>query len=276
VRNHQAANMSSSAITVHFSDGVNLSVPARSVASSSGGSTGGGVTTAPSTPTGLTASGTTSSSTNLTWSASSDNVGVTGYEILLGGSVIGTVGGTAATVTGLAASTSYTFAVRAKDAAGNRSGASSSVSVTTSSTGGTGGGSVDATSRIEAESYSGMSGVQTEATSDAGGGDNVGWIGNGDYLRYDGVDFGNTARTQFTARVASGAGAGISGLVTVRLDSRTAAPIGSFAVGNTGGWQNWQSIPANVQGTTGVHTVYLTFESGQPADYVNVNWFTFS
>jgi endoglucanase Acf2/chitodextrinase len=276
VRNHQAANMSGSAITVHFSDGVSLSVPARSVASSSGGSTGGGDTTAPSTPTGLTASGTTSSSTNLSWSASSDNVGVTGYEILLGGSVIGTVGGTAATVTGLAASTSYTFAVRAKDAAGNRSGASSSVSVTTSSTGGTGGGSVDATSRIEAESYSGMSGVQTEATSDAGGGENVGWIGNGDYLRYDGVDFGSTARTQFTARVASGAGAGISGLVTVRLDSRTAAPIGSFAVGNTGGWQNWQSIPANVQGTTGVHTVYLTFESGQPADYVNVNWFTFS
>jgi hypothetical protein len=121
-----------------------------------------------------------------------------------------------------------------------------------------------------------MSGVQTEATSDTGGGQDVGWIGNGDHLRYDGVDFGSTARTQFTARVASGAAAGISGLVTVRLDSLTAAPIGSFALASTGGWQNWQSIPANIQGTTGVHTVYLTFESGQPADYVNLNWFTFS
>jgi hypothetical protein len=89
------------------------------------------------------------------------------------------------------------------------------------------------------------------------------------------VDFGSTTRTQVTARVASGAAAGISGLVSVRLDSRTAAPIGSFALANTGGWQSWQSIPANIQGTTGVHTVYLTFESGQPADYVNLNWFTF-
>jgi chitodextrinase len=267
--------MTASPITVHFSDGVSLSVPARSVASSSGGSTGGGDTTAPSMPTGLTASGTTSSSTNLSWSASSDDVGVTGYEILLGGSVIGTVGGTSAAVTGLAASTSYSFSVRARDAAGNRSSASSSVGVTTSSGGG-GGGSVDATSRIEAESYSGMSGVQTEATSDTGGGQDVGWIGNGDHLRYDGVDFGSTARTQFTARVASGAAAGVSGLATVRLDSLTAAPIGSFALASTGGWQSWQSIPANIQGTTGVHTVYLTFESGQPADYVNLNWFTFS
>src|SRR5690606_13833171 len=131
VRNHQAANMTASPITVHFSDGVSRSVPARSVASSSGGSTGGSDTTAPSTPTGLTASGTTSSSTNLSWSASSDNVGVTGYEVVLGGSVIGTVGGTTAAATGLAASTCYSFSVRAKDAAGNRSGASSSVSVTT-------------------------------------------------------------------------------------------------------------------------------------------------
>jgi len=273
-RSHQAANMTGSPITVHFSDGTTLAVPARSVAASTGGSSSGD-TTPPSVPTGLTASGTTSSSTNLSWSASSDDTGVTGYEILLGGSVIGTVSGTAATVTGLAASTSYTFTVRARDAAGNRSASSSPVTVTTTG-GGTGSGTVDATSRIEAESYAAMSGVQTETTQDAGGGQNVGWIGNGDYLRYDSVDFGATARTQFTARVASGAAAGISGLVTVRLDSRTATPIGSFAIASTGGWQSWQSVPANIQATTGVHTVYLTFESGQPADYVNVNWFTFS
>lgn len=273
VRTHQAANMSGSAITVHFSDGTNLAVPARSVASSSGGSTGGGDTTAPSTPSGLTASGTTSSSTTLSWSASTDDVGVTGYELLRGGTVVATPSGTSATVSGLAASTAYTFTVRARDAAGNRSGASSPVTVTTSAGGG---GGVNATSRIEAESYSGMSGVQTETTSDVGGGLDVGWIGNGDHLRFDGVDFGSTARTQFVARVASGAAAGVSGLVTVRLDSRTATPIGSFAVGSTGGWQSWQSVPANITGTTGVHTVYVTFESGQPADYVNVNWITFS
>ena len=46
-------------------------------------------------------------------------------------------------------------------------------------------------------------------------------------------------------------------------------------VSNTGGWQSWRTVPTNIQGVTGTHTVYLTFESGQPADFVNVNWFDF-
>jgi hypothetical protein len=137
------------------------------------------------------------------------------------------------------------------------------------------GGGTDAYSTIQAEGYSAASGVATETTTDAGGGQDVGWIANGDWAEYDGVDFGSSAATQFRARVASGAGAGISGLVQVRLDSRSAAPIGSFAVANTGGWQSWQTIPANITGVTGKHTVFLTFSSGQPADFVNVNWFTF-
>lgn len=275
VRTYQAANMSSTATTVTFSNGVTLAVPARSVASSTGSTGGGGGdTTAPSTPTGLTASGTTASSTTLSWSASSDAVGVTGYEVLRGGTVVGTATGTTYTATGLAASTAYTFTVRAFDAAGNRSAASSAMTVTTSSSGGTGG--TPATSRIQAEAYAAMAGVATEATQDVDGGENVGWISNGDYLRFDSVDFGSAARTQFSARVASGVGGGASGLVTVRLDSRTATPIGSFAIASTGGWQTWRTVPTNITGTTGVHTVYLTFESGQAADYVNLNWFTFS
>jgi hypothetical protein len=35
------------------------------------------------------------------------------------------------------------------------------------------------------------------------------------------------------------------------------------------------SVPANISAVTGVHDVFLTFSSGQPADFVNVNWFTF-
>ena len=61
----------------------------------------------------------------------------------------------------------------------------------------------------------------------------------------------------------------------MRLDSLTGPSIGSFAIASTGGWQSWRSVPANIVPTTGTHTVYLTFDSGQPADYVNVNWFTF-
>ncbi|MFD0479090.1 carbohydrate-binding protein [Nonomuraea thailandensis] len=137
-------------------------------------------------------------------------------------------------------------------------------------------GGVDARSTIQAERYQGQSGTIVETTTDSGGGQNVGAITNGDWLRYDGVDFGSTPATQFRARVASGAAAGVSGLVQVRLDSPTAPPIGDFALASTGGWQSWRTIPANVSGVTGTHTVYLTFSSGQPADFVNVNWFTFS
>ncbi|HZF88589.1 glycoside hydrolase family 16 protein [Streptomyces sp.] len=136
-------------------------------------------------------------------------------------------------------------------------------------------GNRDAYSAIQAESFDGQSGVITESTSDTGGGQNVGAVGNGDWALYRGVTFGSTPATQFSARVASGAGSGVSGLVEVRLDSRTNPPIGSFAVGNTGGWQSWRTVPANISSVTGTHDVYLTFTSGQPADFVNVNWFTF-
>ena len=147
---------------------------------------------------------------------------------------------------------------------------------TATATGGsTGGGTVSAYSTIQAASYNAHNGTQTETTTDTGGGQDVGWIANGDWLAFDNVDFGSTGAGQFIARVASGAGAGISGLVEVALDSPTATPVGSFAVGNTGGWQSWQTVPANISTVTGKHTVYLVFSSGQPADFVNVHWFTF-
>ncbi|MFC1415677.1 beta-1,3-glucanase family protein [Streptacidiphilus cavernicola] len=138
------------------------------------------------------------------------------------------------------------------------------------------GGGTSAFATIQAEAYTSQSGTQTETTGDAGGGQDVGWIANGDWLGYAGVDFGSGGATQFRARVASGAAAGVSGLVQVCLDSPTAAPVGSFAVGSTGGWQTWQTVPATISRVTGTHTVYLTFASGQPADFVNINWFTFA
>ncbi|UGS23847.1 reprolysin-like metallopeptidase [Flavobacterium channae] len=87
-------------------------------------------TTAPSTPT-LSASGTTQTSTNLSWTASTDNVGVTGYNVYQGATLLTTVTGTTYNVTGLTASTAYSFTVKAKDAAGNLSASSNTVNVTT-------------------------------------------------------------------------------------------------------------------------------------------------
>ncbi|MFI9817886.1 glycosyl hydrolase [Saccharothrix variisporea] len=133
----------------------------------------------------------------------------------------------------------------------------------------------DAFATIQAESYDQHNGLATETTSDTGGGSNVSHIANGDWALYRGVDFGSRTATQFSARVASGAAGGVSGLVEIRLGSPTGTVVGSFAIANTGGWQSWRTVPANLTATTGRHDVYLTFTSGQPADFVNVNWLTF-
>jgi chitodextrinase len=91
-------------------------------------------TTAPTAPTALTASGTTTTTTNLSWTAATDNVAVTGYDVYQGAVLIGSTAATTFTVTGLTAATAYTFSVKAKDAAGNISATSNIVNVTTLTT----------------------------------------------------------------------------------------------------------------------------------------------
>ncbi|MFF9327769.1 carbohydrate binding domain-containing protein [Streptomyces sp. NPDC014776] len=134
------ASQTSATIYVHgwyaqgtyYADDISLDGP--------GGGGGGSDTQAPTAPTGLTSTGKTSSSVSLKWNASSDNVGVTGYDVYSGASKVASASGTSATVSGLSASTSYTFTVKARDAAGNVSGASNAVTVTTDAGSGGGGG----------------------------------------------------------------------------------------------------------------------------------------
>ncbi|MDY8135360.1 endonuclease [Aquimarina sp. 2201CG5-10] len=100
------------------------------------GDTGGGDDiTAPTVPGSLIASDTTETSTELSWSASTDNVAVTGYDIYRNGSLLTTITTTSYTVSGLTSDTSYSFYVRAKDAAGNVSSNSNTVNITTQSGG---------------------------------------------------------------------------------------------------------------------------------------------
>ncbi|MBL0012311.1 MAG: fibronectin type III domain-containing protein [Flavobacterium sp.] len=87
-------------------------------------------TIAPTPPT-LVASNTTTNSTLLTWSGATDNIAVTSYSIFRNGSLIGTSTTNTYTATGLSAGTTYSFTVKAKDADGNLSVDSNSVSVTT-------------------------------------------------------------------------------------------------------------------------------------------------
>ncbi|MDI5887259.1 M14 family zinc carboxypeptidase [Flavobacterium yafengii] len=87
--------------------------------------------TAPTAPTELIASGTTQTSTNLSWTASSDDTTVTGYDVYQGSTLRASVTTTSYAVTGLTASTAYTFSVKAKDAVENISAESIMVNVTT-------------------------------------------------------------------------------------------------------------------------------------------------
>ncbi len=90
-----------------------------------------GDTQTPATVTGVTISGKTSSSISLAWNASTDNVGVTAYNVYMNGSLQTTTSSTSTTISGLTPSTTYSFYVVAKDAAGNSSSNSSTVSGTT-------------------------------------------------------------------------------------------------------------------------------------------------
>ncbi|MGG5488434.1 GEVED domain-containing protein, partial [Gaetbulibacter sp. PBL-D1] len=77
------------------------------------------------------ASNTTDTSTDLSWNASTDNVGVTAYNVYQDGSLIASTPSTSYQVTGLSPSTTYAFYVTALDAAGNMSSQSNTVNVTT-------------------------------------------------------------------------------------------------------------------------------------------------
>jgi Fibronectin type III domain/Glycosyl hydrolases family 18/Carbohydrate binding domain len=116
----------------YYADDLSLTGPG---GSGGGGSGGGG--SAPAAPAGLAVTGTTAASVSLSWTAPGGTV--TGYHVYQNGSLASTTSATSATITGLAASTSYSFAVTAYNSAGEspRSGA---VTGTTSAPGGGGSG----------------------------------------------------------------------------------------------------------------------------------------
>ncbi|MER5658121.1 MULTISPECIES: chitinase [unclassified Streptomyces] len=112
-----------------------------SVLGPDGGGGGDPAPTVPAAPGGLGVSSTTSSSVSLAWSTVS---GATGYNVYQGGSKVQSVTGTSATVSGLAASTSYSFQVTATNAAGESVKSSTVTGKTAATSGGGGGGNVPA------------------------------------------------------------------------------------------------------------------------------------
>lgn len=91
-------------------------------------------TQAPTAPTSLAATNITQTTLTLNWSASTDNVAVTEYDVYQGATKIGSTANTTTNITGLTAATAYTFSVKAKDAAGNVSTSSNIANITTLNT----------------------------------------------------------------------------------------------------------------------------------------------
>jgi hypothetical protein len=218
------------------------------------------------------------------WQAAVDHGFYLILDVAIGGGypngVCGCTSPSSSTSSGAAMSVGYVAVYSTTGAS-----ASPSPSPTATSSSGSGGGSscsTTATADISADCYRGSAGSisVTAATGDAVpsgvDGNQVAQLPNGDYLEYPGINFGSGS-SQFDARVASGAAGGVSGLVEVVLDNPANTPVGSFAVGNTGGWSTWKTIPANISKVTGTHTVYLEFSSGASGDppFVSLHYFSF-
>ncbi len=123
--------------------------------------------------------------------------------------------------------------------------------------------------KIEAEDFDDQSGIKTETCSE--GGEDVGYIENGDYVVYNNINFGNGA-SSFEARVASAAS---GGNIEIRLDSITGTLIGTCSVTGTGDWQTWVNATCNISGVSGIHDLYLKFTGGSSYLF-NLNWWKFN
>lgn len=117
---------------------------------------------------------------------------------------------------------------------------------------------------IQAEDYSAMSGVQVEATTDTGGGSNVGDTETGDWMAYNNVNFPTTGTYLIEYRVASGV---TGGKLSSDLNGGTII-LGNVDVPNTGGWQNWQTVTQNVSVTAGTYNFGIYIQNTG----MNINW----
>ncbi len=200
--------------------------------------------------------------------------GATSYNIKYGtepGVYTNTIKGVTAspyTVSELKSGTKYYFAVTAV----NENGESSIWNERPEITGGTAIPNPDSRSafeQIEGESFDKQSGVQTETCSE--GGEDIGYIENGDYAVYSNIDFGNGAE-KFQARAASNSS---GGNIEIHLDSINGTLIGTCPITGTGDWQTYADTSCSISGVRGKHDVYLKFTGGSGYLF-NLNWFKFT
>jgi endoglucanase len=118
---------------------------------------------------------------------------------------------------------------------------------------------------VQAENFVVMNGVQVEATTDAGGGSNVGYLDAGDWMSYPSVTIPASGNYVVEYRVASLNGGG-----NLSFEEAGGNPVyGSINIPATGGWQNWTSVKHTVALSAGEHKFGIKVNNGG----WNLNWF---
>ncbi len=110
--------------------------------------------------------------------------------------------------------------------------------------------------------------VDIEATADAGGGYDVGWTANGEWLAHNGVTFPATGAYTIAYRVAAPAAGGV---ISADLNGG-AIPLGSTSVPATGGWQNWTTVQRTINVNAGTYNLGTFISSAG----FNLNWISIS
>lgn len=122
---------------------------------------------------------------------------------------------------------------------------------------------VEVPERVQAEDYCDMSGVQTETTSDTGGGENVGWIETGDSLTYA-IDVPSAGIYNVSYRLAS-----LDNGAYFNLESSSGTVLDVIQASATGGWQSWTTVQSQVDFSAGDQEITLR----ATGDGWNINWF---
>ena len=216
---------------------------------------------APTAPENLRGTGVTSSSVSLAWDAATDNVGVTGYDVLVDGAQSTTTTGTTATVSGLAANRAYAFTVRARDAAGNPSALSDPITVTTAGTG--------APVDYQAENAVIRKGVVES--------NHAGYTGTG-FVNYD-----NVMRSSVEWTVTAATAGPVDVVVRYANGTNTNRPLTfsvngttgptSVAFNGTGAWSTWTTVTVRlnlVAGTNKIKAAATTANGGPNVDKITL------
>lgn len=118
-------------------------------------------------------------------------------------------------------------------------------------------------SSLQAECFDDMLGIEIE-------GSNIGFVHSGDWIAYEDIDLTNMNSIQ--ARASSPTS---GGNIEVRLDNASGTQIGTIEVDNTGNWNTWEIVQADVTNISGNHDIYFVFTGGDGYLF-NLDWLVFS